>query len=576
MLSHTSTAFSRTLWLQSLLSSVAVVALIGGLGVYAYAYAYAYANQPNPSSFLLPLTGAGLALLGIIWFSGAWVRRSALSSLGQTLGRMQSVARGELVAAGNESNLKQWGSLDQANQATATVVETLGQQVLEMRNRHDQGEISYRLDEKAFPGAYGKMATDLNAMVAQHIGVKMRAVEVMRHYAVGDLSVDMDRLPGEKGVITDAMDRCKASLLGINAEAKRLASAAAAGDFSLRGDESLFKHDFLVLVQSLNAMMATSDTNLAKLSTLLKALAQGDLRSQMEGDYHGVFGSMRDDSNRSMAQLTAIVRRIQDASSSIQTAADEIAAGNSELSRRTEQQAVSLEETAASMEELTITVKQNADHASKANRLALEAASVAQEGGQVVESVVATMDDIQRSSQRIADIISLIDGIAFQTNILSLNAAVEAARAGDQGRGFAVVASEIRTLAQRSAESAKEIKAIVDDSTAKVSQGAGLAKKAGQTMGEIVASVQNVTTIMAEISQASKEQSLGIGQVNKTIVHLDSTTQQNAALVEESAAAATSMASQAVDLSSAIAAFQVEGGRAPAFDVLPAHPNWRR
>lgn len=568
MLSHTSTAFSRTLWLQSLLSSVVVVALGGGLGMYAYA------TQPHPSSFLLLLTGVCLVLLGVVWLSGTWARRSILSSLAQTLGRMQSVARGEIAAAGKGGELK--GLLDQANQATATVVEKLGQQILEMRNRHDQGEISYRLDEKAFPGAYGQMATDLNAMVAQHIGVKMRAVEVMRHYAVGDLSVDMDRLPGEKGVITDAMDRCKASLLGINVEAKRLASAAAAGNFALRGDESLFKHDFLVLIQSLNAMMATSDTNLAKLSTLLKALAQGDLRSQMEGDYHGVFGSMRDDSNRSMAQLTAIVRRIQDASSSIQTAADEIAAGNSELSRRTEQQAVSLEETAASMEELTITVKQNADHASKANRLALEAASVAQEGGQVVESVVATMDDIQRSSQRIADIISLIDGIAFQTNILSLNAAVEAARAGDQGRGFAVVASEIRTLAQRSAESAKEIKAIVDDSTTKVSQGAGLAKKAGQTMGEIVASVQNVTTIMAEISQASKEQSLGIGQVNKTIVHLDSTTQQNAALVEESAAAATSMASQAVGLSNAIAAFQVEGGRAPAFDVLPAHPNWRR
>lgn len=571
MLSHTSTAFSRTLWLQSLLSSVGVVALLGGVG------AYAYRTQTHSSTFLLSLAGAGLVLLGIVWLGGLWAHRSAMASLGQTLARMQSVAQGDLPGAVNDGGLKQWGLLDQANQETAAVVQKLGLQILEMRNRHDQGEISFRLDEKAFPGAYGQMATDLNAMVAQHIGVKMRAVEVMRHYAGGDLSVDMDRLPGEKGVITEAMDRCKASLLGINAEAKRLASAAASGNFALRGDESLFKHDFLVLIQSLNTMMSTSDTNLAKLSTLLKALAQGDLRFQMEGEYHGVFGSMKDDSNRSMAQLTAIVRRIQEASSSIQTAADEIAAGNSELSRRTEQQAVSLEETAASMEELTTTVKQNADHANKANRLAMDAASVAQEGGRVVESVVATMDDIQRSSQRIADIISLIDGIAFQTNILSLNAAVEAARAGDQGRGFAVVASEIRTLAQRSAESAKEIKAIVDDSTSKVSHGAGLAKKAGQTMGEIVSSVENVTTIMAEIAQASKEQSLGIEQVNQTIVHMDSTTQQNAALVEESAAAATSMASQAVGLSSAIAAFQVEGGQArQAFDVLPAHPNWRR
>lgn len=568
---NTTPALARKLLLQPLLGSLAILALLAGVSFYTHQ------TQPGATAFLWTLAGVGVGLAGTCLVVGLSIRRSVLAAVKSTTRVMEGLGRGEWSqeqTAGTSDGLEE---LDQATQRTATMAQQLGEQILEMRKRHDQGEISFRIDEQAFPGGFGQMVRDLNAMVAQHIGVKMRAVEVMRHYAVGDLSVDMDRLPGEKGVITEAMDRCKASLQAINAEAKRLASAAAVGNFSLRGDESQFQHDFLTMIQSLNTMMATSDGNLAKLSALLNALAQGDLRAQMQGEFHGVFGSMRDDSNRSMAQLTAIVRRIQEASASIQTAADEIAAGNTELSRRTEQQAANLEETAASMEELTATVKQNADHASTANRLAIEAAGVAQQGGEVVAQVVDTMEGIQRSSQRIAEIISLIDGIAFQTNILSLNAAVEAARAGDQGRGFAVVASEIRTLAQRSAESAKEIKAIVDDSTSKVSHGAGLAKKAGQTMGEIVSSVENVTNIMAEIAQASKEQSLGIEQVNQTIVHMDSTTQQNAALVEESAAAATSMASQAVGLSNAIAAFQVEGGQArQAFDVLPAHPNWRR
>lgn len=569
---NTTPALARKLLLQPLLGSLALLALLAGVSFYTHQ------TQPGATAFLWILAGVGVGLAGTCLVVGLSIRRSVLAAVKSTTRVMEGLGRGEWSqeqTAGTSDGLEE---LDQATQRTATMAQQLGEQVLEMRKRHDQGEISFRIDERAFPGGFGQMVQDLNAMVAQHIGVKMRAVEVMRHYAVGDLSVDMDRLPGEKGVITEAMDRCKASLQAINAEAKRLASAAAVGNFSLRGDESQFQHDFLTMIQSLNTMMATSDGNLAKLSALLNALAQGDLRSQMQGEFHGVFGSMRDDSNRSMAQLTAIVRRIQEASASIQTAADEIAAGNTELSRRTEQQAANLEETAASMEELTATVKQNADHASTANRLAIEAAGVAQQGGEVVAQVVDTMEGIQRSSQRIAEIISLIDGIAFQTNILSLNAAVEAARAGDQGRGFAVVASEIRTLAQRSAESAKEIKAIVDDSTSKVSHGAGLAKKAGQTMGEIVSSVENVTTIMAEIAQASKEQSLGIEQVNQTIVHMDSTTQQNAALVEESAAAATSMASQAVGLSSAIAAFQVEGGTPHQHwaEVVPAHPNWRR
>ena len=429
----------------------------------------------------------------------------------------------------------------------------------EMAGQHEAGMISYRMDEASFPGDYGVMVRETNALVAAHIAVKMRLVEVMQRYAIGELSVDMERLPGEKAQLTEAMDATKANLSAINADIKRLAAAAAAGDFSQRGDLDKYQYDFRDMIGSLNRLMETTDGNLAEVSELLQAIARGDLTARMEGDFHGVFARMRDDANATVAQLTDIVGRIQDASTSINTAAGEIASGNSDLSRRTEQQAANLEETAASMEELTSTVRQNAESARQANQLAQGAAGVASQGGEVVGKVVTTMSDIEQSSKKIAEIISVIDGIAFQTNILALNAAVEAARAGEQGRGFAVVASEVRTLAQRSANAAKEIKDLIETSVDKVADGSKLVNQAGATMGEIVASVQRVTDIMAEISAASQEQSAGIEQVNQTIVQMDETTQQNAALVEEATAAARSMEEQAHALAESVAVFKLHG-----------------
>ncbi|UBB27463.1 methyl-accepting chemotaxis protein [Pseudoxanthomonas japonensis] len=316
---------------------------------------------------------------------------------------------------------------------------------------------------------------------------------------------------------------------------------------------------FLTLSERINGLLDANALVLDRVSTLLSALSQGDLTVRMEGDFHGVFARMRDDANATVAQLTDIVSRIQDASTAINTAAGEIASGNADLSRRTEQQAANLEETAASMEELTSTVRQNADSARQANQLAIGAASVASQGGNVVGQVVTTMRDIEAASRKIAEIIAVIDGIAFQTNILALNAAVEAARAGEQGRGFAVVASEVRTLAQRSANAAKEIKGLIEASVDQVATGSALVNQAGATMGEIVASVQRVTDIMAEIAAASQEQSAGIEQVNQTITQMDETTQQNAAVVEEVAATAGDLRQQAQGLEQAVSVFRLAG-----------------
>lgn len=291
---------------------------------------------------------------------------------------------------------------------------------------------------------------------------------------------------------------------------------------------------------------------------IIESAKTGDLRTRVPlAGKTGDIGSLCEGVNALMDNMSELIVQVRDASVTINAAATEISGGNNDLSSRTEQQASSLEETAASMEELSSTVKQNADNAKQANQLAQSASEVAARGGAVVGDVVATMSAINESAKRIEDIISVIDGIAFQTNILALNAAVEAARAGEQGRGFSVVAAEVRNLAQRSASAAKEIKTLIDDSVNKTAQGSVLVDEAGKTMAEVVRSVQQVTDIMSEIAAASTEQSTGINQVNQAVMTMDDATQQNAALVEQAAAAAESLVDQAENLVNAVGAFQL-------------------
>jgi methyl-accepting chemotaxis protein len=297
---------------------------------------------------------------------------------------------------------------------------------------------------------------------------------------------------------------------------------------------------------------------------IAQAVAAGDLTQNIVSqsrDETGVLTAALKDMNDNLKRIVGQVRVGTD---TIATASAQIASGNLDLSSRTEEQASSLEETAAAMEEITSTVKQNADNARQASQLAVTASGIASDGGTAVDQVVTTMTSINDSSKRIVDIISVIDGIAFQTNILALNAAVEAARAGEQGRGFAVVASEVRSLAQRSAVAAKEIKELIGDSVDKVGAGSKLAEQAGNTMSEVVASVKRVTDVVAEISAAGQEQSAGIDQVNLAITQMDEVTQQNAALVEQAAAAAASLQNQAASLAQLVSVFKLEG-------AMPAH-----
>jgi methyl-accepting chemotaxis protein len=303
--------------------------------------------------------------------------------------------------------------------------------------------------------------------------------------------------------------------------------------------------------------------------TIAQTVADGDLSSDIEPCGTDETGMLLAALKAMNDSLKAIVGQVRAGTETMTTASHEIAAGNQDLARRTEQQASSIEETASSMEELTGTVKQNDDNARQASSLAAAASEVAGKGGAVIASVVETMEAINASSKKIVEIIGVIDGIAFQTNILALNAAVEAARAGEQGRGFAVVATEVRNLAHRSAAAAKEIKTLISDSVTKVDSGAKLVDEAGNTMAEVVDSVRRVSDIVSEITAASREQSLGIEQVNQAIIEMDGATQQNAALVEESAAAANSLQDQAEALADVVRRFVLEQDGAPGFKAAP-------
>lgn len=367
---------------------------------------------------------------------------------------------------------------------------------------------------------------------------------------------------GEQGIrlgtVVEWLDRT--GEVAIEQEVSDIIEAAAAGDFSRRielGDKQTF---FLKLSTGINRLLEVNSQALEEVGRMLSRLAHGDLTEKINTPYQGLLGRVRDDANGTVDNLQEIVLSIKQATDAINTAAMEIAQGNQDLSGRTEQQASSLEETASSMEQLTGTVRQNAENARRANELAGNAQRVAEQGGDVVGQVVTTMSAIQQSSSRIADIIGVIDGIAFQTNILALNAAVEAARAGEQGRGFAVVATEVRNLAQRSAAAAKEIKGLIADSVSKVTVGNKLVDQAGLTMNEVVASIQSVARLMGDISGATREQSSGIEQVGLAINRMDEVTQQNAALVEQAAAAAESLQEQAQSLAQAVSAFRLSAG----------------
>ncbi|USH05235.1 HAMP domain-containing protein [Grimontia kaedaensis] len=384
---------------------------------------------------------------------------------------------------------------------------------------------------------------------------------------VGDRTMAISANPildenGERiGTVIEWKDRT--AEVAIEREIDQMVDAASRGDFSIQlsldGKHGFHKN----LVKGLNGLTTNTDAALADMQRILGSMARGDLTERIDKDYHGRFAQLKIDANSTIERLTQVIGNIRHAASTISNSSNEIASGNRDLSQRTEDQATSLQETAASMDTMTDTVKQSAENAMSANKLSDEAVDKAREGGHVIMRTITAMDQISGASNKISDIIGVIDEIAFQTNLLALNAAVEAARAGEQGRGFAVVAGEVRSLAQRSAGAAKEIKDLIRDTNKKVEDGAILVSESGDTLQEILSMVEEVGSKMSEISDAAQNQSSGIEQVNVAISRMDTMTQQNAALVEQAATAGESMLSQAQDMSTMMEFFTIEENKEP-------------
>ena len=412
-------------------------------------------------------------------------------------------------------------------------------------------------------GAMGELAGgNLQAEIPSlgdldEIGNMAKAVQVFKDNAIEKKRMDeaeAQRLEDERQRERAQREREKA----IGLEIAALIDGVSHGDLSRRIDLADKDGFYRTLSEGINRLTDTVNGVVSDLAEVFGALASGDLSKRVAKDYQGAFARIKEDVNATSQKLAEIVGQITQASEAIAAAAGQVSAGSSDLSERTEQQASSLEETAASMEELSATVRSNADNAQRANQVAVDARGAAENGGAVAGSAIEAMKRIEGASRKIIDIIGVIDEIAFQTNLLALNAAVEAARAGDAGKGFAVVAQEVRVLAQRSAQASKEIKALILDSDAQVKDGVDLVKRAGETLGGIVSGVQQVASLIAEIAAASTEQATGLDEINATVASMDEMTQKNAALVEETTAAAQSMAGQASDLRHLMGFFKVD------------------
>ncbi|MFC3677517.1 methyl-accepting chemotaxis protein [Ferrovibrio xuzhouensis] len=385
------------------------------------------------------------------------------------------------------------------------------------------------------------------------IGDMARAVQVFKENGLENeqlqLTVEHDRRTTEeqRQAQEALLDRAVGEVVG----------AAAGGDLSSRIDTSQLAGTMARLGERMNGLLETVQHVFDSLGSALGAMAGGDFTHRIDADYAGVFDRLKQNANQTSQQLAQTIGQVSGAAGMVRDAASEISSGSNDLASRTEQQAASLEETAASMHQITATVKQNADNAEEANRLATTARDTAEKGGSVVQDAVSAVTRIEESAQKITDIVGLIDEIAFQTNLLALNASVEAARAGEAGKGFAVVAQEVRALAQRSADASRDIKGLIQASTGEVREGARLVNQTGQSLTEIVTAVKKVADIIGEISSASREQAVGLEEVNTAVANMDEMTQRNGALVEQTTASAQAMSRQAGELAELVGQFRI-------------------
>ncbi len=483
-----------------------------------------------------------------------------ITDTGKALGAMAS---GDLTVA---ISADYRGSFDRLKTDVTHMQNTLSDiidnEIQAIINAAGQGDLSQRISLTGKKGFYKSLSSSINNLVDVSERVTTDVNILVGAMAEGDLTKSINtEYQGSFGVLQNNIATLQNRLSEvIEKDIQSIVEAAVAGDLEQRIELDGKTGFYNTLSSSINNLVDVNNRIISDTTRVIGAIADGDLTKFITNDYKGSFNLLKDDVNKTVVKLTGVVAEISDSSTLVKSGATEIAMGNTSLSQRTESQAASLEETTAAMEEITSAIQQNADNAKVADGLAQNASDSANIGRQVVSEAVTAMESINESSKKISDIISVIDEIAFQTNLLALNASVEAARAGEQGRGFAVVADEVRNLAGRSAIAAKEIKTLIVDSRSRVEGGSRLVNKSGESLDEITTSVKKVSDVIAEISFASEEQASGINEVNKAIMQMDEITQQNAALVEEAAAAAESLGEQSVVLDEQISFFSVTNG----------------
>jgi methyl-accepting chemotaxis protein len=491
------------------------------------------------------------------------ITRSVVRPLAAAADLADAVARGHLdgppVSAGSDETGRVLGALERMRTTVRDFVTAQGTLV----ERHQvAGDIDHRLAADTLPGEFGVLAGQVNRLVASHVDATFQLIAVLERYNGGDFSATMPALPGRKAALTEAATTTRRRLLATFGAIERAIDAARAGDLATRIDTRDPDLLFPAVVSSINQLLDTSGEVLGEAARIFGAIERGMLDERMAGRYLGAFGDLQRAANVTMERLAHLIETTRLAADTVDVGAREIAQGGIDLSARTEDQAARLQETSASLTEITEAVSRNANAARDAESVAATASAVAGEGGRTMTQLLETLRRIDEAGKRIGEIIGLIDGIAFQTNLLALNAAVEAARAGDHGRGFAMVASEVRALSQRSATAAREIQALVTDTLATIEAGNTLGVRAGERVDRVVTAIGEAQALVKSISAATRDQHERIVAVESAVRDMDEATQRNAALVEQSGAAAAQLQDQAARLVTEVRKFQGKDARA--------------
>lgn len=468
------------------------------------------------------------------------------------------------IAAGDLSHTIKVDSADETGQLLNSMkrlqdtIHLLLQDMNHMAQKHNEGDIDVVVDEGKFEGDFRKMAAAINGLVIENISVNKKAMAVFKSFGKGEFDADIEKMPGKKIFINESIETVRGNLKAIVANTNMLIQAVADGELSKRANADDFQGDWKQMIGGINQILDGIMRPLKEAINVFKEVEQGNLTLTVVGNYKGDLDGLKQTVNNTVGNLLAVINQTTHASQIVSQAAQEVAQGALNLSQRVQEQAAAIEETSATMEEMTSSVRNNAHHAKEASEVAHAVQEQSNTGVAVMKQTIHAMNAIQESSHKISDIVTLIEGIAFQTNLLALNAAVEAARAGDHGRGFAVVAGEVRSLAQKSADAAKEITRLINESVTRIDQGTKLASESSDVLSGINQSIDDVAKMVVQIAQSSNEQMEGIDQVHKAVNQIDEVTQQNAALVEQTAAAADSMSEQAERLDRDMAFFKID------------------